>query len=145
MDLKEEALLGPGVGRHWYYRAKAQALLRVVEPAGAAVLDVGAGSGFFARRLLEAGASEATLVDPGYPADRNEIHAGKPLRFRRYASADGATLILMMDVLEHVDDDIGLARDYLASARPGTRLAVTVPAFQWLWSGHDVFLEHKRR
>src|SRR4051812_25318096 len=25
------------------------------------------------------------------------------------------------------------------------RLLVTVPAFQFLWSGHDVFLEHKRR
>src|SRR5262249_24838761 len=27
----------------------------------------------------------------------------------------------------------------------GTRFIVTVPAFMWLWRGHDVFLEHLRR
>jgi hypothetical protein len=145
MDLKEEEILGPDIERHWYYRAKAKALARVVDARGAAVLDVGAGSGFFSRALLERGAAEATLVDPGYPADRDETHAGRPLRFRRAADASGASLILMMDVLEHVEDDAGLARQYVASARPGTRLVATVPAFQWLWSGHDVFLEHHRR
>src|SRR5215203_3505984 len=102
MDLKEEAILGPDLAAHWYYRAKAKALARVCNPVGASVLDVGAGSGFFSRFLIERGAAEATLVDPGYPADRDETHAGKPLRFRRQADASGATLILMMDVLEHV-------------------------------------------
>jgi hypothetical protein len=28
---------------------------------------------------------------------------------------------------------------------PGTRFIATVPAFMWLWRGHDVFLEHVRR
>jgi hypothetical protein len=28
---------------------------------------------------------------------------------------------------------------------PGAHFLVTVPAFRFLWSGHDVFLEHKRR
>lgn len=51
----------------------------------------------------------------------------------------------MMDVIEHVDDDRGLVADYVAKVRPGTRFVITVPAFQWLWSGHDVFLEHYRR
>ena len=27
----------------------------------------------------------------------------------------------------------------------GAHFLVTVPAFEFLWSGHDVFLEHKRR
>jgi hypothetical protein len=27
----------------------------------------------------------------------------------------------------------------------GAHFLVTVPAFRFLWSGHDVFLEHKRR
>jgi hypothetical protein len=28
---------------------------------------------------------------------------------------------------------------------PGTRFIATVPAFMWLWRGHDVFLEQVRR
>jgi hypothetical protein len=53
--------------------------------------------------------------------------------------------VLMMDVLEHVDDDRGLLRHYAAKVPPGAHFLVTVPAFRFLWSGHDVFLEHKRR
>jgi hypothetical protein len=60
-------------------------------------------------------------------------------------SAASIGLVLMMDVLEHVADDVALAREYVEQILPGTRVVVTVPAFQWLWSGHDVFLEHHRR
>lgn len=149
MDLKEEALLGDQVHSHWYYRAKLAALLKATEdlPVKSA-LDVGAGSGFFSRALLAAGrADRAVCVDPGYPADRDETVAGRPLMFRRTlddADAD-VGLVMMMDVLEHVEDDVGLARDYVERVPSGARVIVTVPAFKWLWSGHDVFLEHHRR
>lgn len=158
MDLKEEALLGDQVHKHWYYRAKLAALLQAtagVTPC--TVVDVGAGAGFFSRALLEAGRAEkAICVDPGYPADRDEQVAGRPLLFRRTLdnesadgeSADGnvdAGLVLLMDVLEHVEDDAALLRGYVAKVPPGARFLVTVPAFQWMWSGHDVFLGHYRR
>jgi hypothetical protein len=51
----------------------------------------------------------------------------------------------MMDVLEHVDNDVGLLQEYVAKVPPGSRFLITVPAFQFLWSRHDDFLEHKRR
>jgi hypothetical protein len=54
-------------------------------------------------------------------------------------------MILMMDVIEHVDDDVGFIRAYTDRMPRNAVLLVTVPAFQFLWSGHDVFLEHKRR
>ncbi len=145
MDLKEEAILGDGVAQHWYYRAKSEALDRVVGPPPATVLDVGAGGGFFSRHLLERGAGQAVCVDPGYAGDSDAEHAGRPLLFRRAAPAAPSDLILMMDVLEHVDDDTALATEYIRPARPGTRVIVTVPAFTWMWSGHDDFLEHRRR
>jgi hypothetical protein len=50
-----------------------------------------------------------------------------------------------MDVLEHVDDDVELLKAYAQKVPVGTRFLVSVPAFQFLWSGHDDFLEHKRR
>jgi hypothetical protein len=44
-----------------------------------------------------------------------------------------------------VDDDIGLLREYTDRMPFDGRVLITVPAFQFLWSGHDVFLEHRRR
>jgi len=147
MDLKEEDILGADIGRHWYYRYKAAALRRAVaglQPKR--LLDVGAGSGFFSRHLLAETAAESALcVDIGYPSDRDDSVAGKPVRYRRDTGPTDCNLVLMMDVLEHVDDDRGLVRHYASKVPSGAHFLVTVPAFAFLWSGHDVFLEHKRR
>ena len=147
MDLKEEQVLGEGVASHWYYRAKADALLRSLDGLNCrSVLDVGAGSGFFSRQLLtRTSVSEAQCVDPNYSADSDTRIEGKPLAMRRELKASSADLVLMMDVIEHVADDRALIENYAQIAAPGTHFVVTVPAFMWLWSGHDVFLEHYRR
>jgi hypothetical protein len=50
-----------------------------------------------------------------------------------------------MDVLEHVPDPVGLVKEYIDKVPSGTDFIITVPAFQFLWSEHDVFLEHYRR
>jgi SAM-dependent methyltransferase len=146
MDLKEEDILGSDIGRHWYYRSKAAALRRIVgglRPQR--LLDVGAGSGFFSRHLLSHGAQSALCVDIGYERERDESEAGKPVLYRRDCGITDCDLVLMMDVLEHVNDDAGLVRHYAAKVPAGAHFLVTVPAFRFLWSGHDVFLEHKRR
>jgi len=147
LDLKEEQELGDIAKDHWYYRSKAKAmksfLSNVIVPE---VLDVGAGSGYFSKYLIEEGiAGAAVCVDPKYPNESDiEYHGGK-IAFRK--SVDGVTqqLILMMDVIEHVDDDIGLIREYSDCMASGSKVLITVPAFQWLWSDHDEFLEHRRR
>ena len=117
MDLKEEALLGDDVQHSWYYRPKLAALLRAmdgIQPC--TVLDVGAGAGFFSRALLQSErATRAICVDTGYPEDRDETVNGRQLLFRRSLhpkDAKDVGLVLMMDVLEHVADDVGLARNY---------------------------------
>jgi SAM-dependent methyltransferase len=146
MDIKEQDILGDRIGQHWYYRAKGAAMRRLLGAAPLRhVLDVGAGSGVFSRLLLEHGAGAATCVDPGYAAESEEIHAGRPIRFVRNVGPGDYDLLLLMDVLEHVDDDVGLLREYADRAPAGARFLITVPAFQWLWSGHDLFLEHRRR
>lgn len=53
--------------------------------------------------------------------------------------------VIGVDVLEHLDDDEGALREILRICRPGGRLMVTVPAFQFLWSRRDVQLHHRRR
>jgi hypothetical protein len=147
LDIKEAGLIAGDLDRHWYYRAKLAALTRMISARSVgSVLDVGAGIGFFAEALLrDTTAASATCVDPGYPAENDRQVAGKKLEFRRGIDRSKAELVLMMDVLEHVPDDVGLLRDYVAKVDPGTHFVVTVPAFMWLWSGHDVFLGHHRR
>lgn len=51
----------------------------------------------------------------------------------------------MLDVLEHIDDDAGALAALHDLLRPRGRLLITVPAYQWLWSGHDVVAHHRRR
>jgi 2-polyprenyl-3-methyl-5-hydroxy-6-metoxy-1,4-benzoquinol methylase len=110
------------------------------------ILDVGAGSGFFSHHLLtHTDAREAWCVDISYPADSSATTAGKPVHYRRGIETIDADLVLLMDVLEHVDDDLGLLKMYVDKVPSGSRFLMTVPAFQFLWSGHDDFLEHKRR
>lgn len=147
MDLKETDILGAEIEQHWYYSSKAKAMSRLLEGiTPAKILDVGAGSGFFSRHLLaQTEAAEAWCIDIRYEADSDESEAGKAVHYRRSVDAIDADLVLLMDVLEHVDDDVALLNEYVDKVPSGSRFLVTVPAFQFLWSGHDDFLEHKRR
>ena len=147
MDLKEVDILGAEIGRHWYYSSKAQAMMHLLgDEAPATILDVGAGSGFFSRHLLaHTDAKEAWCVDTSYEADSDKIEGGKVIHYRRLGDNISASLVLLMDVLEHLDDDIGVLKQYSDRAPNGSRFLISVPAFQFLWSGHDDFLEHKRR
>jgi hypothetical protein len=50
-----------------------------------------------------------------------------------------------MDVLEQIEDDAAFIDILLEKIPCGSMILVTVPAFQFLFSSHDVFLKHHRR
>lgn len=148
MDLKELEFIDPSL--HWYYQTKLAAVRRAVVAAGwhgGSIIDVGAGSGFFAQQLIrEFPSSTATCIDPNY--DARQLGRREQLQFVRDVSPQqiqDASLLLFLDVLEHVEDDRRLLCSYTQHASPGALVAITVPAFMSMWSGHDVFLEHYRR
>lgn len=147
MDLKETKILGAPPETHWYYKAKASACLRLVSAsAGPVILDVGAGSGFFSRYLLKnTAAFEAWCIDINYSQESDEKEGNKSLHFRNKNPNIQPNLVLLMDILEHVEDDADLLAACIAQAAPGAYVLISVPAFQTLWSRHDVFLGHKRR
>ena len=59
---------------------------------------------------------------------------------------DGAyDLIVLLDVLEHIPDDLGTLRALLPKLAKGGRFLVTVPASPWMWSSHDAAHHHHRR
>lgn len=147
MDVKEALILGEEADRHWYYATKGRAAINLVEHLHVdELIDVGAGAGVFSRKMLDAGiADRAVCVDLAYAVDRESIHNGRPIRYVRSVDVVPQRLILLMDVLEHVDDDVALVRQYTDRMPIGGYVLVTVPAFRFLWSSHDIYLEHRRR
>jgi len=149
MDLKEAEIPGIDLDTHWYYTSKWQAIKQFLpKKQGAGCLwDIGGGSGYFSKRaLLSEHAEHATSIDIGYDAPEDEILPnGAKLDFRTERPEGTADIILFMDVLEHVDDDVALLKQYGDHLSKDGIIVITVPAFQFLWSAHDVFLEHKRR
>jgi len=147
MDLKEEEILGQAIDDHWYYRAKSRALEKML-PAefGRSAIDVGAGSGFFSkylakRRLVD----KALCVDVGYDSERLERVGAAEITFTPEPRPCDGGVALFMDVLEHVEDDVGLLGSYRNFLPAQVAVIITVPAFSFMWSGHDVFLGHYRR
>src|SRR4051812_12186073 len=59
--------------------------------------------------------------------------------------ASSFDVVLMTDVLEHIDDDVAAARAALRLVRNGGILIATVPAYQWLYSPRDAHHHHLRR
>ncbi len=54
-------------------------------------------------------------------------------------------VLIAIDVLEHVDDDVAALHEMRRVCKPGAKVIVTVPAFQFLWSRRDEQCHHKRR
>lgn len=108
------------------------------------VLDAGAGDAWFSRELLPhlAPGSAITCWDAHYAT----LPAGGPgLRFTRERPDGPFDLLLLLDVLEHVEDDRAFLGDLVAQLAPGGHALITVPAWQPLFTQHDVALRHFRR
>jgi SAM-dependent methyltransferase len=49
------------------------------------------------------------------------------------------------DVLEHIDKQVDALKEWKRVLKDPGAIIITVPAYQWLWTDHDVSLHHKRR
>jgi SAM-dependent methyltransferase len=109
------------------------------------VLDVGAGDGYLARELLAALPAGGSVVcfDPHYRDD--QLKGEGAVSFTRVRPPGPFDLVLLLDVIEHVADDGALLAEALASLTEGGRVLVSVPAWQSLYTKHDLFLGHHRR
>lgn len=58
---------------------------------------------------------------------------------------DAFDLIVMSEVLEHVEQDRAAVEAVVKLLKPSGLLVCTVPAHQWMWSSHDVYNHHFRR
>ncbi len=113
------------------------------------ILDIGCGTGAMLDQLAPFGhvvgadfAEEALAFSrsrgSGHPLARTDIRC---LPFR----SNSFDIVTAMDVVEHIDNDKAAMCEITRVLRPGGRVFVTVPAYQFLWSDHDVALHHYRR
>lgn len=116
---------------------------------GAAVLDVGCGTGSFARELASAGfrvlaldvQPDALRHDRDWPPTLRVTHA----EAERLPVADASFhAVVALDVLEHTDDARVMA-EIVRALEPGGAVVITVPALPWLWSQRDRSAGHLRR
>lgn len=75
----------------------------------------------------------------GYDVREGDVARGIPFLD---ASFD---LVTALDVVEHAEADEAILREAARVLRPGGILAITTPAFKWLWSYNDVLNGHQRR
>ena len=54
-------------------------------------------------------------------------------------------LVCAFDVIEHVSDDVKAIDEMLRVCKTGGHIAITVPAYMFLWGPHDVVNHHYRR
>ena len=113
--------------------------------AGESLLDVGGGTGFFARWLQENADVKATLSDiVDYDASRDKslpfIHQLDP---RRIPSKDAAyDNVLVMFVLHHIDTaelQLNLVREAMRVARKRVIIVEDTPRSWWDWGMNKLF------
>jgi len=152
MDAEYSAAYARLYREHWWWRVREEILLTKIRQVlgrtpGARILDVGCGAGLFFDALERLGHVE------GIESDRLAVEQAGRWRSRIHVGELDDTfepgspfdLILLLDVVEHVDRPDRLLRRAASLLGPGGRILVTVPAFNWLWTSHDELNHHVER
>ena len=141
---------------HWWFVARRQIVgqvLRSVLPAGCGrtVLDLGCGTGGNLGALssaydctgLELDGEAVRFASSRYPDV--SFHEVSILDFESWPIHEPVDACLLMDVIEHLDDDRGAVENAARILKPGGHVLIMVPADPVLWSRHDEHHGHRRR
>ncbi|MEI7435382.1 MAG: class I SAM-dependent methyltransferase [bacterium] len=142
--------------RHWFYSGKRDIVRywinRFIQlTPDDLLIDAGMGSGTWAVemasrcRILAIDDHDESLAIAG---PRVEAAGGQVLKSDLHTvhlPSASATVVTLMDVIEHVKDDAGALREMIRLTRPGGIIVVTVPALPWMWSDWDEAVHHHRR
>jgi len=139
---------------HWWYRARRDILSDYLArygglPAGARILEIGCGTGHNLPMLAKFGSVEAIEIDPaarGIASERLGRAVGDaPLPDLPGVERGAYDLVAVLDVVEHIADDVAALAAMRSLLKPGGKVLIAVPAHQWMWSAHDVVNHHHRR
>jgi SAM-dependent methyltransferase len=140
---------------YWWFVARQTAALEFLTTCAPArrpldILDAGCGTGALLERLQAMPETRVLGLDFAEEALQFCRQRGHSRLVRgdltalplKDASVD---VVTALDVIEHVGDDAAAAQEIVRVLKPGGVLIATVPAYRFLWSGHDVALHHRRR
>lgn len=139
---------------HWWYRARRDILADYIAreaklPANARILEIGCGTGHNLPMLSRFGEVDAIEIDDAARTIASE-RLGKPVGSAPLPALTGVErgaydMVAVLDVVEHIDDDVAALKAMAGCLKPGGCILIAVPAHQWMWSAHDVVNHHKRR
>jgi SAM-dependent methyltransferase len=139
---------------HWWFAARRRIVFSLLaghlRGGSARVLDVGCGAGGTLAHLRELCDHACGLEPDPESAAIARLKAGVDVRHGSLPDdvpfqAASFHVITALDVIEHISDDVGALRKMFDLLEPGGTLLCTVPAYQFLWSEHDVRNHHYRR
>jgi SAM-dependent methyltransferase len=140
--------------RHWWYCARRDVIAALIRrairpPSGAAILEIGCGTGHNFKMLGEFGRVDALELDDEARAIA-EKRLGRTIMSAPLPALAGVPerhydLVGAFDVIEHIDYDAASIASIGRLLKPGGKFVMTVPAHQWMWSAHDTVNHHKRR
>lgn len=137
---------------HWWFVGRRSIVLSALERGlehkkGLNILDAGCGGGATLASLSRYGCAQGMELSEeavDYARQRGREVSRGSIESAPFAS-EGFDLALALDVIEHVPDDLAALGELYRVLRPGGSVLVTVPAFEALWSAHDVANGHYRR
>lgn len=135
---------------HWWWRAREHYVLDVIAglnlPQQAAIVDIGCGDGLFFGPLSKFGTPFGIEPDETLLSQtpwRDHIYN---VPFDQNFEVDQQfDLVLMLDVLEHLDDDKYALQKAANLLKPRGKILVTVPALMSVWTAHDAVNHHRCR
>jgi len=140
--------------QHWWFVARRKIIAGVIDGLSLGpdpkIMDAGCGNGDNLEFLSKYGELTAIETDDTALKRAQSRQMGKvvkgelPDNFPADINRDN-DLIVLLDVLEHIDDDeksLSILRNW---AKNEAALLITVPAYQFLWTKHDELHHHKRR
>jgi hypothetical protein len=154
MDLREMPQGGTGA-RHPWEVSRLRFFTRILEEHGKLsnvhrALDAGAGDGWFSSELTRHLPSDATITcwDAHYTAEQLARFGRGPVGRQTFTTelpSGPYDLLLLLDVLEHVQDDDAFLARLVDLLNAGAVALISVPAWQALYTEHDRRLRHHRR
>lgn len=146
MDLRERTGISH---RHPWETARRDHVLSVlqteIDTPIARVLDAGSGDSFVAEGIANLWPQAEVVCWDTHYDDADLQTAPRGLSRTRTEPVGAFDVILALDVIEHVEDDGAFLRILRGLVGVGAVLVVTVPAYQRLFTRHDVLLGHYRR
>lgn len=129
---------------YWWYAARNDLLRAGLGDwlgSPSRLLDVGSADGPSARWLPEPGRVAVDTDARGLVAGRDVCASALALPF----AAGTFDVVAAFDVIEHCQPEEVAVAELARVLRPGGRMLVSVPAYSWAWTDHDVRAGHHRR